>query len=161
MCPQTGEYASKNAVCYNLYGEILIRKQNFKEAQKMFQKALEFDKTFALAYANYGFAIFLEQSNVQNTVLESMINVWSSQEGQNFNITLPIQKNLNASQSELSIALYLMEKAIRIDDKNPNFYWIRGDIKFLAGVPDYCLDYHTAKVKGSIQVQAAIDERCR
>ena len=159
--PDAPDYAANIADFYNFYGEIWLNKGVFNKAKSAFEQALALDKTYSVAYANYALTILTEELERGNSMRTFRLKFGLSQQGQQFSAAVPIDFDLKVSDGALVTALSFINKAIKITADDPDYYWIRGDIKYILGMSDYCLDYQTAKAKGNPAAQLAIDERCK
>lgn len=131
---------------YNLRGYIYLMNGKFEQAISDFNKSIQINTNFPIAYINRAIAkvCLTEKVKVSSYIIRTSIN------NQPISISWRLPEKLSLKKSEASIlsALTDCNTAIEID-KNFGFaYYIRGQIKQLLMYDDYCLDLLTAQTLG-------------
>ncbi len=133
---------------YNLRGHIYLMKGKYEQAISDFNKSIQLNKDFALAYVNRAIA---KVSLVENTTVSA-----SSENGNDntqaviVHWDLPNKSSLKKSESALKSALSDCDTAIELEIKLGFAYYIRGQIKQMLKDDGYCIDLLKAKELGMI-----------
>lgn len=146
-------------VYFNQRGYIYLMDGKYDLAMADFEKSIQYNKKFALAYVNRAVAKVSSGGNVKvkNFTLASSNNY----QGQAMNVNFaPISKAaLKKSESNILSALNDCNLAIEIDKKMGYAYLVRGQIKQMLGISDYCMDLLTAKELG-VEVEETLIKNC-
>ena len=145
-------------VFYDFYGEIQMQKGQMKQALANFQKALDIDPNLANAYANYALCNALQAEESSKPRRISFSFSYNNSQG---STSFETESSSQNQKSAYDLSLVLLNKAIKLEPNNYGYYHLRGDFKRLLGMPDFCLDYQNASLKGSSRVQSVIAQFCK
>ena len=142
---------------YNMRGHIYLTSGKYEIAINDFNKSIQLNKDFPLAYVNRAIAkmSLVEKVKINAFSLHGNFN----KQPMRVNWTLPNKASLKKSESNILSALSDCNKAIEIDNKLGFAYYIRGQIKQMLMYGDYCLDLLTAKALG-LTVEAELLKDC-
>lgn len=140
---------------YNLRGHIYTMKNQYAKAIIDFDKALQINKNFATAYVNRAIA----KTNSADNIKIQSISIGGNIKNQPIYINWVLPKNASLKKYEVKLQSVLNDCDMAINlDKNYGFgYYIRGQIKQLLRVEDYCLDILKAQELGIIVDDVLLD----
>jgi tetratricopeptide (TPR) repeat protein len=142
---------------YNMRGYILLAKGKYEEAMNDFNKSIQINKNFPLAYVNRAIA------KIGLTIKVKLVSYSTSgkfnNQTMNVNWTLPNKTSLKKSEANILSALSDCNTAIGINKSIGFAYYIRGQIKQMLFYNDYCLDLLTAKELG-MKVETELLKDC-
>jgi len=142
---------------YNLRGYIYAMNGKYEQAISDFNKSIQINKNFTLAYVNRAIAkvSLVEKVKCSSYSIRGNFN----NQPMSVNWILPTKSSLKKSESNILSALSDCNTAIEIDDKFGFSYYIRGQIKQMLMHGDYCMDLLTAREFGLI-VEAELLQNC-
>jgi len=150
-------FKAEHAAILSFFGELKLNEGKLNRAEHAFQKAVQINGTLALAYRNLALIALHKQYNSENK--QRIFSIHSNFKGLRTSTDIKL-KNKGKNQKALESALYLINRAIKLDSEDNEAFWIRGDIKKLLGLSDYCLDYRSAMEKGKIGLEEYINQEC-
>jgi tetratricopeptide (TPR) repeat protein len=127
---------------YNVRGNIYLALEIYRDALDDFNKCIQLNPGFALAYVNRA----ITKLNLASKVKLKTISInGGSNQLFNVNWALPLKTSFKKSDENISSALRDCDKAIEIEPKLAFGYAIRGQIKKLLSHGDFCMDIITAR----------------
>jgi len=142
---------------YNMRGHINLTSGKYEIAINDFNKSIQLNKSFPLAYVNRAIA----KVSLAEKVKISSYSLYGNFNNQpmSVNWNSPTKSSLKKSESNILSALADCNTAIEIDNKLGFAYYIRGQIKQMLIYGDYCIDLLTAKELG-LTVEAELLRNC-
>lgn len=131
---------------YNLRGHIYLMNGKYEQAISDFNKSIQTNKNFPLAYVNRAIAKVSLAEKVKISSYSIGGNISNQHMSVNWN--MPNKSSLKKSETNIVSALSDCNTAIEIDKTLGFAYYIRGQIKQMLIYGDYCLDLLTAKELG-------------
>lgn len=141
---------------YNLRGNIYLALENYQLAQTDFSKSITINKSYPIAYVNRAIAkaSLAEKSKISaysfggKTIRQPLqVVLGTAKTGKK-----AIESNLIAAIEDCNVAIGM--------DKNFGFaYYVRGQLKQLLNLKDYCVDLLTAQKLG-LQVEPSLLKNC-
>lgn len=150
ILPKTSGLAEE--IYYNLRGNVYLALARYEMALANFNKSIETNKNYALAYVNRAITKAGMFEKVKITTY-TLVGKFSKQPLQLTFSNKSVQKKY---ESEINSALADCDMAIKLDQQLGFAFYIRGQLKQLANQKDYCLDLLTAKTLGQTVSEAAI-----
>ncbi len=141
---------------YNLKGFILLIREEYENAVKEFDKCIQIDKYFTMAYVYRAIAKISSVEKVKyvaNTINGIIVN-----QPLNINWVIPKKNELNSKETMLVSALNDCNTAIELQKDFGYAYYIRGQVKQMLGAGEFCLDLITAESLGLIVEQILIED---
>ena len=142
---------------YNLRGYIHLMNGKYELAISDFDKSIQINKNFPLAYVNRAIAKVSLAEKVK--IRSYSIHANFITQPMNVNWSLPTKSSLKKSESNILSALTDCNNAVEIDTKLGYAYYIRGQIKQMLTYGDYCFDLLTAKELG-LTVEEELTRNC-
>lgn len=142
---------------YNLRGNIYLATEKYSQALADFEKSIQLNPKFAPAYVNKAIA----RINLSMQVKLKSISVGSTYQGQPFNANWTFPVNINARKSDAGAYSALLDcnRAIELEPEYAYAYYIRGQLKKMLTMGDYCYDLIKAKAL-DYPVEAEIMKGC-
>ena len=131
---------------YQVRGIILLAKGEYKEAVTDFDKCIELDPQFALAYVNRAIAKMYASSGAP--VRSYTVSGGLNNEAFNVNWTLPDKLSFKKSDQQVISALSDCESAIQLEPTLALAFYVSGRIKKTLGYSDSCYDLFKARNLG-------------
>lgn len=141
---------------FNERGNIFLALAKYNEALNDFEKCIQINPSFSLAYVNKAIA----KINLANKIEMTTLSIKGGFNNQPFipNWTLPLRTSIKKSDSNIISALEDCNKAIEIEPKSDFACYVRGQIKKMINKSDYCLDLLQAKELGyPVEMEVLID----
>ena len=142
---------------YNMRGHIYLKVGKYEMAINDFNKSIQLNKDFPLAYVNRAIAKVSLADKVK--ISSYSLNTNFNNQPMSVNWSFPTKSSLKKSESNILSALSDCNTAIEIDKKLGFAYYIRGQIKQMLIYSDYCLDLLTAQDLG-LTVEAELMRNC-
>lgn len=144
MAPHLKEFGKENY--YNVRGNIFLALGKYSLAWADFDKCIQINPSFSIAYINRAIA----KVNLDNKVSMQSYAIRGGINNQSFNPNWrpPFNTSAKKSEAKLVAALLDCDKAIALDSKLDFAYYIRGQVKKLLADEAYCLDLLKAKDLG-------------
>ncbi|MEN9640406.1 MAG: Lipopolysaccharide assembly protein [Bacteroidota bacterium] len=144
MAPYMKEIGKENY--YNVRGNVFIALGKFQQAINDFDRCINLNSSFSVAYVNRAIA----KINLTNRV---SVKSYSMQGGSNngvfnANWTFPLKVSVKRSDVNIVSALNDCNKAIEIESNLGYSYYIRGQVKKMLMDDDYCYDLIKSKEIG-------------
>ncbi len=154
MAPHLKEFGKENY--YNVRGNIFLALGNYPLALADFDKCIQMNPSFSIAYINRAIA----RVNIDNKVSMQSYAIRGGINNQSFNPNWRPLFNTSTKKSETKLIAALLDcdKAIALDPKLDFAYYIRGQVKKLLTDEAYCLDLVKAKDLGySVEPELMLD----
>jgi tetratricopeptide (TPR) repeat protein len=132
---------------FNVRGSILSEQGKYQQALNDFNKAIQINSSLATAYANRAITKINMMANTKTISYSLKLNTkdhqtitpsWSS----------PAKFSNKKNESTYFAAMADCDRAIELDPKLDNAYYIRGKIKKIIQYGDYCYDLLKAQTLG-------------
>jgi tetratricopeptide (TPR) repeat protein len=142
---------------FNLRGYIYLMKGKYDLAILDFDKSINVNKSFPLAYVNRAIAkvSIAEKVKISSYAIRGNL----SNQPLNLNWNAPNKSSLKRSETNILSALADCNSAINIEENLGFAFYIRGQIKQMLGQGDACLDLLRAKELG-LMVEAELLRNC-
>lgn len=131
---------------YNRRGAIYLAMAKYELALGDFNKSIELNKNYALAYINRAIVKVSRSEKLKLTNLSISGNL--ANQPFRFNWLLKQKSSLQKADANIISALDDCNKAIALDKNEGSSYYVRGLVKQILGYTDYCVDLLTAKKMG-------------
>jgi len=144
IAPDIKEFGKENY--YNVRGNIFLALSKYQQALNDFDKCINLNSSFSIAYVNRAVA----KINLANKISMTSYSIRGGINNQTFNAnwTLPLKTSVKKSDANIISALTDCNKAIEIESKLDYAFYIRGQIKKMLIYGDYCYDLLKAKELG-------------
>lgn len=131
---------------FNVRGNVLLALGKYQQAIADFDKCIELNRSFSLAYVNRAIAKLNQNSkiSIKSYSIRGIVNTGSF----NGNWTLNSKSSLKKSDENAISALTDCNEAIEISPDLDFAFYIRGQIKKMLSFDDYCYDLLRAKTLG-------------
>ena len=142
---------------FNLRGYIYTNIGKYDLAIADFNKSIQTNKNFALAYVNRAVATAskVQKPTKANFTMNTTINDQSS----NIFWSTPKKSTIKKAEIKLLEALYDCDSAIAIENNLGYAFYIRGQLKQMLKQKDFCMDLFTAKSLG-VNVEEELLNNC-
>jgi tetratricopeptide (TPR) repeat protein len=142
---------------YNTRAYINIMLSKHSSAIADFDKAISLDDRFAGYYAGRAYAKLNIPS--EQKIIKSKLNVSLSDNQFQYNFTIPFPLKVNRKTADLTGALDDCNAAIAVEPRFAYAYYLRGHIKYLLNMSDWCDDFNLAGKLG-YQLENSILKNC-
>lgn len=117
--PSKGEY-------YFYYGENFFKNDNEEMASKMYNKGIEVNATDPLCYVGVGKVLWYNKKETE--AKSSFFKALTLSQNKNITVMMKIaEAYINADNKDIAEAMSLLNKAMKLDDKNPEVHILMGD----------------------------------
>lgn len=131
---------------YNRRGAIYLAMAKYELALVDFNKSIELNKNYALAYINRAIVKVSRSEKLKLTNLSIGANL--ANQPFRFNWLLKQKSSSQKADANIISALNDCNSAIALDKNEGSSYYVRGLVKQILGYSDYCVDLLTAKKMG-------------
>lgn len=142
----------------NYRGIAAMNTGDFKKAQRYFETALSLDSKILSAYYNIALLMVITEEQKLEKTRRWAFSL-SNDATVPINLVFSKIKKDEIDTNNISQALALLNSIIK-EEKNAEFYLLRGYVKVLLEMPDACLDFETAKNLNLIGAENFIKEFC-
>jgi tetratricopeptide (TPR) repeat protein len=142
---------------YNTRAYVNIMLSKHSSAIADFDKAISLDDRFAGYYAGRAYA----KLNIpaEQKIIKSKLNVSLSDNQFQYNFTIPFPLKVNRKTADLTGALDDCNAAIAVEPRFAYAYYLRGHVKYLLNISDWCEDFILAGKLG-YQLENSILKNC-